>query len=123
MLLSRDRDAPRQLAHLNRLDDLEAPDVDNGNVVRYAVGGQKIFLVGGERHVPDALADEEIFLHLMCCAIDNGDAIGWTQRHEGGLAVPGDADPDRLDGFLPQSRYVEGDLLRHLVLHRIDDAD
>src|SRR5258705_5064112 len=114
-LLPRDRDAPGQFADLDGLDDLEVGDVDDRNVVRYAVGGQEILLVGRERHVPDALSDQKVFSNVVGYGVDHRDAIGWTERHEGGLAVTGNADPDRLDGFLPQPRYLEGDLLHHLV--------
>src|SRR5215468_11173053 len=120
--LLRNGDTPRKLADLDRLDDPEICDVDDGDVVRYAVGRQKIFFVGGKCHVPDALAHEKIFLDLVRRTVDNGDAIGGAERDESGLAVPGDADPDRLDGFLPQPRYIEGDLLLHLVFRGVDDA-
>src|SRR5262245_65420533 len=95
-------DTPRKLADLDRLDDLEICHVDDGDVVRYAVGREKIFFVRGKRHVPDALAHEKILLDLVRRAVDYGNAIGGAERHESGLAVPGDADPDRLDGFLAQ---------------------
>src|SRR6266446_3751675 len=111
------------LSDLDRLDDPEICDVDDGDVVRYAVGRQKVFFIGGKRHVPDALPHEKIFLDLMRRTVDHGDAIGGAERHESGLAVPGDADPDRLDGFLPQPRYIEGDLLLHVVFHGVDDAN
>src|SRR5262245_61295400 len=120
--LLRNRDAPRKLADLDRLDDLKICDVDDGDVVRDAVGGEKIFFVRRKRHVPHALAHEKIFLDFVRRAVDHGDAIGWAERYESGLAVPGDADPDRLDGFLPQPRNIEGDLLLHLVFHGVDDA-
>src|SRR5215472_6554898 len=117
-----DNDTPGKLADLDRLDDLEICDVDDGDVVRYAVGREKIFFVGGKRHVPDALAHEKIFLDLVRRTVDHGNAIGRTERHEACLAVPCDADPDRLDGLLAQSRDIEGDLLLHLVFLGIDDA-
>src|SRR5262249_4940208 len=120
--LLRNCDTPRKLADLDRLDDPEIRDVDDGDVVRYAVGRQKIFFVGGKRHVPDALAHEKIFLDLVRRTVDHGDAIGGAERDESGLAVPGDADPDRLDGFLPQPRYIEGDLLLHLLFRGVDYA-
>src|SRR5262245_11841969 len=120
--LLRNCDTPRKFADLDRLDGSEICNVDDGNVVRYAVGRQKIFFVRGERHVPDALTHEKIFLNLMCRSVDHSDAIGWTERHECCLAVPGDADSTCLDGFLPQSRNIEGDLLLHLMLHGVDDA-
>src|SRR5436190_8720043 len=122
-LLPRDRDAPRQLAHLDRLDDLETCDIDDGNVVRYAVGGQKVFLVRGEGHVPDALSDEKIFLDRMRCRVYHRDAIGRAQRHECGAAIIADSDADRLNSLLAQSWDLESDLCRYLVLHRVDDAD
>ena len=115
-------DTPRKLADLDRLGDLEICHVDDGDVVRYAVGREKIFLVRGKRHVPDALAHEKIFLHLVRRSIDYGNAIGRTERYESCLAVPGDADPDRLNGLLAQPRDIEGDLLLHLAFHGVDDA-
>src|SRR5258708_30132958 len=115
-------DTPRKLANLDRLNDFEICHVDDGNVVRYAVGRQKIFFVRSERHVPDALTHEKIFLNLMCRSVDHGDAIGRTERHEPCLAVPRDADSDRLDGFLPQPWNIERDPLLHIVLHGVDDA-
>ena len=72
--------------------------------------------------MPDALAHEKIFLDLVRRSIDHGNAIGRTERYESCLAVPGDADPDRLNGLLAQPRDIEGDLLLHLVLHGVDDA-
>src|SRR5262249_27381616 len=120
--LLRDSDSPGKLADLDRLDDLEICDVDDGDVIRYAVGREKILFVRGKRQVPDALAHEKIFLDLVRRTVDHGNAVGRTERYESGLAVPGDADPDRLDGFLPQPRYIEGDLLLHLVFRGVDDA-
>src|SRR5262249_41681429 len=120
--LLRNRDTPRKLADLDRLDDPKICEVDDGDVVRHAIGGEKIFFVRRKRHVPDALAHEKIFLDLVRRAVDHGDAIGWAERYESGFAVPGDADPDRLNGFLPQPRNIEGDLLLHLVFHGVDDA-
>src|SRR5262245_10484953 len=120
--LLRNCDTPRKFADLDRLDGSEICNVDDGNVVRYAVGRQKMFFVRGERHVPDALAHEKIFLNFMCRSVDHGDAIGRTERHKRCLAVPGDADSDRLDGLLPQPRNIEGDLLLDLVRHGVDDA-
>src|SRR5262245_35992626 len=120
--LLRNCDTPRKLADLDRLDGSEICNVDDGNVVRYAVGRQKIFFVRRERHMPDPLAHEKVFLNFMCRSVDHCDAIGWTERHERCLAVPGDADSDCLDGFLPQPRNIEGDLLLHLVPGGVNDA-
>src|SRR5262249_57043239 len=109
-------DTPRKLADLDRLGDLEICHVDDGVVVRHAVGRQKIFFVRGKRHVPDALA------HEKRRTVDHGNAVGRTECHESCLAVSGDADPDRLNGLLPQPWYIERDLLLHLAFHRVDDA-
>src|SRR5262249_3434731 len=115
-------DTPRKLADLDRLDDLEICHVDDRDIVRHAVGRQKIFFVRGKRHVPDALAHEKIFLNLMRRGVDDGDAIGRAKCDESRLAVAGDADSDRLDGLLPQPWYFEADLLLHPVFRRVDDA-
>src|SRR5438128_3732754 len=122
MSLLRNCDTPRKFADLDGLNNPEICNVDDGDIVRYAIGRQEIFFVRGKRHVPDALAHEKIFLDLMRRTVDHRDAIGRTERYESGLAVPGDADPDRLDGFLAQPRDIEGDLLLHLVFHGVDDA-
>src|SRR5690242_3971632 len=82
-------DTPRKLADLNRLGDLEICHVDDGDVVRYAVGRQKIFFVRGKCHVPDALPDKKIFLNFMGRGIDHSNAIGRTECHESRLAVLG----------------------------------
>src|SRR6266702_7124529 len=120
--LRRNGDAPGQLADLNRLDHLQGRDVDHRDVVGHAVRGEQIFLVGRERHVPDPLSDQQIFLHVVRGAVDDGHAIGRTERDETGPAVPGDADADRLNRFLAQARNLEADLLRYLMLRRIDHA-
>src|SRR6476619_3151633 len=91
-------DTPRKLADLDRLDDLEICYVDDGDVIRHAVGRQKILFVRGERHVPDALAHEKIFLNLIRHGVDHGDAICRTKGYEPSLPIPGDADSNRLDG-------------------------
>src|SRR5947208_548416 len=122
MSLLRNCDTPRKLADLDGLNNPEICNVDDGDIVRYAIGRHKIFFVRGKRHVPDALAHKKIFLNLICCTVDHGDAVGRTKRHEPCLAIPGDADSNRLDGFLPQSRNIEGDPLLHLVLYGVDDT-
>ena len=83
---------------------------------------RRYLLVRGECQVPDTLADEQIFLNLVSCAIDNGHTIGGPERHKCGLAVLGDVDADRLDRLLAQAGNVEGDLLGHLALDGVDDA-
>src|SRR5262245_3052117 len=90
--LPRDRNTPGQLADLDALDDLESGDVDDRHVVRHAVGGQKIFFVGRECHLPDPLPDQKVFLDLVRLRVDYGDAIGGTERDEGGLSVGADTD-------------------------------
>src|SRR5437667_12560354 len=87
MSLLRNCDTPRKFADLDRLDDPEICNVDDGDVVRYAIGRQEIFFVRGKRHVPDALAHEKIFLDLTRRTVDHRDAIGRTERYESGLAV------------------------------------
>ena len=72
---------------------------------------EQVLLVGREGHVPDPLADQQIVLHLVGRGVDHGDAVGGAERHEGGLAVAGDADADRLDGLVAQPGDLEGDLL------------
>src|SRR5262249_19114480 len=122
MSLLRNCDTPRKFADLDGFDNPKICNVDDGDVIRYAIGRQEIFFVRGERRVPDALAHEKIFLNLVCRGVDHGDAIGRAECHEACLAIPGDADSDRLDGFLPQPWYIEGDLLLHLVFRRVDDT-
>jgi hypothetical protein len=67
------------------------------------------------------LADQKIFCHGMTDGVDDGDAVGGAQRNEGRLAVFGDADADRLNGFAPQARNVEADLAGNGALDGIDD--
>ncbi len=117
-----DRDAPRQLADLDRLDHLEGGYVNHGYVVRYAVGGQKILFVRRESQVPDPLADQKVFLDRMRGAVDHCNAVGRTERDEAGLTVGGDADAHRLDRLLAQAGDVKADLFRDLALHGVDDA-
>src|SRR6185437_5706620 len=117
------RHAPRQFADLNRLDDLLRRDVDYRDVVGDAVGHQQIFFIRRECHVPDPLADQQIFGHGPACGIDDRYAIGRPQRDKGGLVVPGDADADRLDRFAAQSRNVERDLADHRVFDGVDDRN
>src|SRR3954447_3938643 len=109
-LMLRDRDPPWQLADLDRLDHPEARDVDDGHVVGDAICGQEIFLVRGERQVPDALTDEKILLNLMGRSVDHRNTVGGSQGDKPGLAVAGDTDSYRLDRLLAQARNVECDL-------------
>src|SRR3954452_15678757 len=83
--LLRDRDAPRQLAHLDALDHLEAGHVDHRHVIGHAVGDEQELLPGRERHLPHTLAHQEILLHFVGGGIDDGYTVGWSERHEGGL--------------------------------------
>ena len=61
--MPRDRNAPWQLANLDAFNYLQIGHIDDGNVIRYSVSGQKIFLVRRKRSVPNALSNEKIFLH------------------------------------------------------------
>src|SRR5262249_34450990 len=121
--LPRHGNAPGQFADLDGLNHLQAGNVDDRNIVRYAVGGEEILLVRRERHVPHPLPDQEIFRYLVRGGVDHGNAIGGTERDEGGLAIAGDADADRLDCLLAQAGDIERDLLFHLVLGWVDHAD
>src|SRR5689334_8495480 len=98
-------DTPRKLADLDRLGNPEIYHIDDGDVVRDAVGGQKIFFVRGKCHVPDALTDEKIFLNLMRRGVNHSNTIGGTECHKSCLAVFGDVDSHRLDSLLPQPWY------------------
>src|SRR6516165_1917328 len=122
LLLPGDCNAPWQLANLDAFDYLQIGHIDDRNVIRYSVGGQKIFLVRRKRSVPNALSNEKIFLHRMGFTINHSDAIGWAERHEPHPPVSGNADSHRLDSFLPQSRYLKRDLALYLVLGGIDDG-
>src|SRR5262245_33930219 len=86
-LMPRHPDTPWQFGILYRLDHFEIWHIDDRNIVRYAVGGQKVALVWGECHVPDPLADQQVFLHFVGSAIDHGDPIGGTERDKAGFAV------------------------------------
>src|SRR5260221_7198742 len=69
----RDRDAPWQLTYLNRLDDFLRGDINDRDIVGDAVGHEQIPFVRCECHVPDPLADQEIFGHGVARRIDHGD--------------------------------------------------
>ena len=114
--------APRQFANLDRLDHLQAGHVYHRDIVRKAIGRQKVLLVGRERHVPNTLTHEEIFLDLMRSGIDHGYSVGWSQRDKAGLPVLGDVDAHRLNCFAAQPRNSEVDLFGDLVPDRVNDA-
>src|SRR5438552_2244346 len=116
-----ERYSPGQLADLDCLDDLLCRHIDYRDVVGYAVGHQQIFLVRGECHVPDPLADQKIFRHRMGGGIDNRNAVGGAKRNETGLAVLGDADADRLDCLAPQTGNAEVDLAGNGAFDGVDD--
>src|ERR1700682_886539 len=92
----RDCDTPRQFADLNGLDYFERRNIDNGHIIRYAIRDQKEFFIWGKRHMPDALADQQVFGDLMAYGIDHRDAVGRPKCYEGGLCVGSDTDPNRL---------------------------
>src|SRR6267154_1021051 len=111
-----------QLADLDRLDHLLRNDIDDRNVVGYAVGHQQIFFIRGKRHVPDPLSDQKVFGDLMAGAIDDRDPVGGTKRDESGLAIFGHADADRLDCLAPHAGNAECDLAGNLAFCRVDDG-
>ena len=55
---------------------LQVRHVDHRHVVADAVGGVEPLAVGRESHVPDALADQQVFLHLVGLGIDHRHAVG-----------------------------------------------
>src|SRR5262249_49565052 len=112
----RNGDAPWQFANLDRIDDLERSNIYDRHVVRYAIGGQKIFLIRREGHMPDALAYQQEFLDLVGGGIDHGNAIGRTECDESRLAVVRNGDSHRLNGFLAHARDHETDLVLHNTL-------
>src|SRR4051812_12712084 len=118
-----DHDAPGRAADRQRLDDLFLLQIDHRYVAAHAVGGVKPCLVLPQRHVPDALADQIVFLHLEGRRVDLGDAVRRSQRHEGPLAVLRDPDPDGLDGVRRNAGDLEADLVDHLLLRSVDHAD
>src|SRR5689334_11062770 len=56
-------------------------------------------------------------------AVDHRHAVGGPERDKDGLAILRHVDADGLDRLAAQAGDREGDLLRHGVLDRIDDAD
>ena len=64
-------------------------DIDHRDVVGKPIGGQQVFLVRRECHLPDALADQQQLLHLVCLRVDHRDAVGRAQRHECGRVIAG----------------------------------
>ena len=51
---------PGQFANLNGLDNAQRRHVDDGDIVRNAVGNQQVFFVGREGTMPNPLSDQEI---------------------------------------------------------------
>ena len=45
----------------------------------------RVLLIRGECHVPDPLADQQVFCHLMAGGIDHRDPVGRSERDEGVL--------------------------------------
>ena len=89
--------APRQFANLDRLDHLQAGHVYHRDIVGKAIGRQQVLLVGRERHVPNTLAHEKIFLDLMRSGIDHGYSVRRSKRNKASLPVFGDVDAHRLN--------------------------
>src|SRR3954469_9242862 len=82
LLKRRDHDAPRIAPDADRLRHLQRAHADDGDVIGGAVGGQKKLLVGGERHLPDALANEQVLHGLQGSRVDLGRAVRGSERHE-----------------------------------------
>ena len=59
-----DGDAPGVAADFDGFDRLEGRDVDGGDVVGDAVGGEEDVVFGRQGQVPNALTDEDVFFHL-----------------------------------------------------------
>src|SRR6185295_12988446 len=109
--------------HPDRAQHAELFNVDHRDVVGGSVGGEQQLVVGREGKLPDALADEEVFLDLERGRIDDGDAVGRAKRHEGQLAVAADAHADGLDRVRRDAGNLEGDLGQDLARLGIDHAD
>src|ERR1700730_5602427 len=100
-------------------DDTSMPSAPSMRPERIKAGRTAMYPIQGGSM---SLTDEKIFLNHMRSTIDHGHAIGRTQGHKCDPAVIGDVDSDRLDGFLPQPRYLEGDLCCYFMLYRVDHA-
>ena len=85
-------------------------DVDDRNIVGQPVGGQQVFFVRGERHLPDPLPDQQVFFHRSGLRIDHRDAVGRPERDERQAVVLSETNPHRLDRLVAQALDVEMDL-------------
>ena len=108
---------------LDRFQHFELVDIDDGNIVRDAVGADQQLFVGSEGQLPHALADQKIVENFVSFSIDHSDAVGGAQGHEGLLSILGDADADRLDRFGAKTRNFKYYLLDDLKCLVVDDAD
>src|SRR5260221_5488673 len=115
--------APGLVADRHRLDDTEIRHVDHRHIVADAIGRIEAALVAVEGEGPDALPDQEIFLHLVGLRIDHGNTGGRPQGDEGELAGLCPRHADRPDRLLRHGRHRRSDLMDDLVRWRIDDAD
>src|SRR5712671_2438318 len=116
-------DTPGQLTNSNRFDHLEGADIDHRDVVADPVCRVDPTLIRVEGEAPYALADQEVAHNLITLRIDNGNAVGRSERDEGELAVACDGNSDRLDRLVRHSGNREGDALDDIALRGVDDAD
>ncbi len=102
--------APRIAARADRLDHFLLIHVDDRDVVGGAVGCKQELVVRREGKLPDALPHEQVLLDFQSLGIDDGDAVGWPERHEGRLIILGDAYADWLDRLSGDAGNLEVDL-------------
>src|SRR5260370_3285644 len=111
---------PGQFADLNRFDDLLARHVDDGDVVRDAIGDQQIFLIRRKSAVPDSLAYQQIFQDGVRDAVDHRHPIGRPGIDEAEVALLGYVDADRLYAIGSNPLKLEGLRLLELPSYRSD---
>ena len=72
--------APRQLSDLDRLEDLERCDIDQGDIVRHPISADQQLFIRRERQLPNALTDQEIVFDLEGLAVDHRNAVAGPAR-------------------------------------------
>src|SRR5258708_30657954 len=118
----RDRQAPGAAADADRLAHLAGLEIDHRDVAGISVGGVEPLLVGRERELPDALADQIIARDLQGPGVDFGHPVGGAERHKGARAVAREHETDRLDVLARNARHREGDLAGDLAGRHVDDT-
>src|ERR1700761_159752 len=116
-------DTPRQASYRDRFDDVERSDVNNGHIVRKAVGGQQVFAVWGECHLPDALTNKQVFLYRVGLGVDHCHAVCRAKGNERCRVIIGKADADGLDALGTQTLNAESDRVCDYMFYRIDNTD